>query len=74
VRKPVFCIVTAIVAVLCFAGAPGAAAPAPQNPAAADTLSPALITNSISLDKDKGPFVADECRNYALEGDAQTQV
>jgi hypothetical protein len=47
--------------------APAFAAPPTQNPAVADTLAPAIITNSIGLDKAKGPFEADGCRNYALE-------
>jgi hypothetical protein len=47
-------------------GAPSSAAPATQNPAA-DTLGPALITNSISLDKDRGPYTIDGCRSYAFK-------
>jgi hypothetical protein len=47
-------------------GASAFAAPASQSPAVTDTLGPALITSSILLDKDKGPFTADGCRNYAF--------
>jgi hypothetical protein len=46
--------------------APAAAAPAKQNPAA-DTLGPALMTNSISLKKDLGPYTVDGCRNYTIK-------
>jgi hypothetical protein len=55
-----------LAAIVVTLAAPAIAAPSPQNPALADTLAPAIITNSISLDKNKGPFDAEGCRNYAL--------
>jgi hypothetical protein len=46
--------------------APAVAAPSPQRPAVTETLAPALMTSSITLDKDKGPFTIDGCRTYAI--------
>jgi hypothetical protein len=48
---------------------PASARQAPQNqesPAVTETLAPALMTSSITLDKDKGPFTIDWCRTYAI--------
>jgi hypothetical protein len=42
------------------------APPAHQNPAMSNMLGPALVTSSITLNRDKGPFTVDNCRNYAF--------